>query len=124
MAKSTTPPAPQPARVWIEIERPSFKDFPTDELRHAEGKRRAAALSVLLVRLGYDPGMRAGPVCWWYEKKGEYCFVVDGSGGFVRATDSGHWLNLDWLAANPPVPKPPAPLGPTENVVSTVDNDQ
>lgn len=71
-------------RVWIELEVDSD---------HAVNEKRAAAASRMLKRLGV--GFKK-PV-WWYKDKFCYCFQVDEAGGFVMASDKGHWFNLDYF---------------------------
>lgn len=78
----------KPNRVWMELDRPE-----NDEQGHA----RAAALTRLLAKLGFQP-RKGGETVWWWPEKGRYCFTLDEAGGFVEAGDNGHWFNLDYLS--------------------------
>lgn len=84
-------------RIWIEIERPKAE---TDEECIRIAEERARAMSSVLRKLGFDPlAGRGGETVFWMDRKRCYCITTDEAGGFLEMSDSGHWFNLDRLAA-------------------------
>jgi hypothetical protein len=81
-------------RVWIEIERPTGKEFKDPVLRNAEAARRAELATNMLARLN-APEPLDGYKFWWSEHEGRYCY--GGPMGYQSLADDGEWFNLEHL---------------------------
>jgi hypothetical protein len=92
-------------RVWIELDPKGTLD---------ERKERAALLSRMLRRLGFDPRPSGDGPVFVREATGRYCFTLDEAGGYVEASDHGHWFNLDYLGRE----DLPSPLVTDEDIGS------
>lgn len=81
-------------RVWIELERPTGKEFRDPVLRDAEASRRAELATNMLARLN-APEPLDGYHFWWSKHEGRYCY---GSAmGYESLSDDGQWFNLEHL---------------------------
>lgn len=80
------------ARVWIEIERPTGKEFTSDPVAYnAEADRRAKLVTNMIQRL--NEGDLEGQHFWWSPNARRYCY--GGPYGYRELSDDGEWFNLE-----------------------------
>ena len=80
-------------RVWIELERPTGREFTSDRvLYNAEAHRRAELATNMLARLN-APEPLDGYRFFWSEREGRYCY--GGPMGYESLSDNGQWFNLE-----------------------------
>lgn len=87
-------------RIWIELDiwadphaKKGSKAYQT--IDHDINRQRAAQLNRMLNRLVLGESDQKDRV-WWNEHKVCYCFDI-GGGGYVEASDRGHWFNLEYF---------------------------
>jgi hypothetical protein len=71
-------------RIWFELEVSSDA---------AVNEERAEKATRILRKLGDDISK-----FWWNTRINRYCFTFTEAGNFTVLGDSGHWLNLDYMA--------------------------
>lgn len=81
-------------RVWIELEQPWGSEGVG--IDHELGRQRAKLADNMLRKLisGFPATV---PLCFWLEDEQAYCFTIDEAGGFMQASDGGHWYDLSEL---------------------------
>lgn len=86
-------------RIWIELDQPPKEMRDPEERKAFREKQAALANNVirrLLARADYQgDGAMPASKFWWSEREGRYCY--GGPGGYTVQSDSGVWMNLDYV---------------------------